>query len=203
MYMKDTKEIVLFFKDKQDFSPLDVSKELMGRYPELGEPIILPDNGVTKAPLVLFNTNSDFQMQISRISLNFVVNHTYFKKMAAIIFDIVDAFESFDAHFFRLGYISSIFFSPNYIEKAKKRFLNMDNLEGIQDFHISWYKELENSCGVINCWERVITDHLDFPDLLMQYDFNSPIDIDVDFEMKYIKEFLKTTDEYIEGRTDF
>ena len=65
--MKDTKEIVLFFKENTSFSLVDISKEILVRYPELGDPIILPDNGKTRSPLILFNTNPDFQMQISRV----------------------------------------------------------------------------------------------------------------------------------------
>lgn len=201
--MRDTKEIVLFFKGVPTFSPVDVSKELMNRYPELGEPMILPDNGVTKAPLIVFNRNPEFQMQLNRSSLNFVVSHNYFDKMASIAFDFVDVFESFDSAFCRLGYISSVFLSPSYVEKAKERYLNVKNLAGVRDFHIGWYKELENKYGTINCWERVITDHFDFEDLLMQYDFNSPSDVDIEFEMKYIKEFLKTANDFIEERLDF
>ena len=47
--MKDTKEIVLFFKENTSFSLVDISKEILVRYPELGDPIILPDNGKTRS----------------------------------------------------------------------------------------------------------------------------------------------------------
>ena len=201
--MKDTKEIVLFFCDDTNFSLVDVSKELLGRYSELGEPTVLPDNGKTKAPLILFNSNPDFQIQISRVSVNFVVNHTYFEKLTSIIFDIVDTFEEFKCKFFRMGYISSIFLAPQYIEKVQEKFLRSNNLEGIKEFNLSWYKILENKFGPINCWERFITDTSDFKDLLIQYDFNTPIDIQIDFEIKYIKEFIKTANEYISSRTEF
>ena len=201
--MKDTKEIVLFFNEDTNFSLVDVSKELMNRYQELGEPTLLPDNGKTKSPLILFNTNPDFQIQISRVSVNFVVNHVYFEKLGTIVFDIVDAFEEFKCHFFRIGYISSIFLAPQYIEKVKDRFLKNENVDGIKEFNLSWYKILENKYGIVNCWERFITDTTDFKDLLIQYDFNTPIDVNVNFDMKYIKEFIKTANNYIDARMDF
>ncbi|MCH5167755.1 MAG: hypothetical protein J1F35_07725 [Erysipelotrichales bacterium] len=199
--MNDTKEIVLFFKDDANsFSLVDVSKELMNRYHELGEPTLLPDNGNTKSPLLLFNSNPDFQIQISRVSLNFVINHVYFDRLATIIFDIVDAFEEFKCKFFRIGYISSIFLAPQFIKKVQDKFLKIENVEGIKEFNLSWYKALENKYGTINCWERFITDSSDFKDLLIQYDFNTPIDVNVDFEIKYIKEFIKTANNYIDSR---
>ena len=201
--MKDTKEIVLFFEENTNLSLVDVSKELMNRYSELGEPTLLPDNGKKKNPLILFNTNPDFQIQISRISVNFVVNHVYFEKIGTIIFDIVDTFEEFKCKFFRMGYISSIFLAPQYINKVKDRFLNSEHIDGIKEFNLSWYKILENKFGPINCWERFITDTSDFKDLLIQYDFNTPIEMNVDFEIKYIKEFIKTANNYIDSRMDF
>ena len=199
--MNDTKEIVLFFKeDANKFSLVDISKELMNRYHELGEPTLLPDNGKTKSPLILFNSNPDFQIQISRVSLNFVINHVYFDKLATIIFDIVDTFEEVKCKFFRIGYISSIFMAPQYIKKVQDKFLKLENVEGIKEFNLSWYKVLENKYGTINCWERFITDSTDFQDLLIQYDFNTPIDVNVDFEIKYIKEFIKTANNYMDSR---
>lgn len=201
--MKDTKEIVLFFRDDINFSLVDVSKELLTRYPELGEPTLIPDNGKTKAPLILFNTNPDFQIQISRISLNFLINHNYFDKLVSIIFDMVDTFEGFNCKFFRMGYISSNFLAPQYIDKVQEKFLKTNGLDEVKEFNLSWYKILENKFGQINCWERFITDTNDFKDLLIQFDFNSPINIDVDFEIKYIKEFIKTANDYIAARMDF
>lgn len=48
-----------------------------------------------------------------------------------------------------------------------------------------------------------MTDDEHFKDLLCQYDFNSRIDEEIDLDMKYIKEFIKVADEYIEDRTNF
>lgn len=198
--MKDTKEIVLFFKENTNFNLVDVSKEILERFPSLDEPIILPDNGKTRSPLILFNTNPEFQIQISRVSVNFVINHVYFRKIESIIFDMVDLFEEMGCSFYRMGYICSIFLSPPYVEKMKKRFLCTDELEDIQEYNLSWYKTLTNKFGRINCWERFITDSNNFKDLLIQYDFNTPINEEISFEMKYIKAFIKTTNDFIEKR---
>lgn len=201
--MKDTKEIVLFFKEEAKYSSIDVAKEIMSRYELLGEPVIIPDNGDAKLPTIIFNKSADMQIQVSRVSINVVVNHTYFEEISSIIFDMVDIFETFNLSFYRIGYISSIFLSPKYITKVKERFLNLENLEGIEDFNFSWYHGIESKSGKINCWERIITDKSNFSDLLMQYDFNSPINEEIEFNMKYIKEFVNLTNNYIEERVNF
>lgn len=201
--MKDTKEIVLFFKDDVNFSLVDASHEILSRYKELLEPILFPDDGKTRAPLILFNKNPEFQIQISRVSVNFVINHTYFKKLETLIFDMVDIFEELKCSFYRIGYISSIFLSPVYVERAKKRFFKTEELDGVSEFNLSWYRKLNNKYSDVNCWERFITDSKSFKDLLIQYDFNTNVNDTIKFEMKYIKEFVRTSNKFIESRIDF
>lgn len=201
--MKDTKEIVLFFKEEAKYSSLDVAKEIMNRYETIGEPVIIPDNGDAKLPTIIFNKNADMQVQVSRVSVNVIVNHNFFSDLPKIVFDMVDIFEIFNLNFYRIGYISNIFLASKYIPKVKERFLNVDNLEGIVDFNFSWYRTLINKDSNINCWERIITDKANFNDLLMQYDFNSPASQQFAFDMKYIKEFINFANNYIEERTNF
>lgn len=201
--MKDTKEIVLFFANNTKYNALDVAKELLSRYEELGNPVILPESEDKRRPLIIFNTNTDFQIEASLYTFNIVVKHKYFEKISTIIFDIVDAFSEFKCDFYRIGYISNVFLSPKYVDKAKKRYLNETYLEGINDYNLSWYKKLETNDGEINAWERLITDRANFSELLCQYDFNTPHKENVAIDMKFIKEFLHVTDEYIEQRTDY
>ena len=200
--MKDTKEIVLFFKDDVTFKTVDVAKEILNRYPELGSPIIIPESDNKKLPVILFNENPDLQMQVSLHTFNIVMNHSYFDKVTSIVFDIVDAFSEFNIEFVRIGYIASVFLSPKYIARAKKKYLNSNILEEITDFNFSWYKRLECSFGNINCWERIITDDKSFKDLLCQFDFNTIATDVISLAMKNIKEFFKLTNEYIEDRID-
>lgn len=201
--MKDTKEIVLFFKDESNFKPVDIAKEVLSRYPELGNPIIIPEGDNKSIPVIIFNENPDLQMQVSLKMFTVVMNHSYFDKVTSIVFDIVDTFLEFDVEFCRIGYIASVFLSPKYIEKAKKKYLNNKIIEEVCDFNFSWYKKLECSFGNINCWERIIVDKNNFKDLLCQFDFNTIATDVISLEMKKIKEFFKLTNEYIEDRVDF
>lgn len=202
--MKDTKEIVLFFKGVANFSSFEVAKELLNRYELLGEPMVLPDSSTdAKVPSVIFNKEPDMQVEVSRQSVNIVISTAYFDKVSSIIFDMVDLFEGFKLSFYRIGYISSVFLSPKYIDKAKNRFFRMENLEGLENLNFSWFRVLEGKSSKINCWERIITDTVHFDDLLIQYDFNSPIEEEFEFNMKYIKDFINTTNDYMEERLDF
>lgn len=203
MFVKDTKEIVLFFKEDMKFKPVDVAKEIGERYPEIGNPIIIPESDNKTVPVIIFNENPDLQMQVSFKMFTIVMNHTYFEQLATMVFDIVDAFLEFNVEFCRLGYVASIFLSPKHVERAKKRYLNGKIIEEITDFNFSWYKRLECSFGSINCWERIITDKHSFNDLLCQFDFNTIATDVISLDMKKIKEFFKLTNEHIEDRTDF
>lgn len=201
--MKDTKEIVLFFNKEDKFVPLDVAKEISERYPELGNPVIIPEMPNKSTPLIVFKENNEFQLQVTKNALTLVLCHNYFKNITTITFDMVDVFESFDVSFGRIGYIASNFLAPQYVEKAKERFLVSDNIGDVLDINLSWYRKVPIKDDYLNCWERIITDHDNFSDLLCQYDFNTPVNIEVNLEMKYIKEFFRVTDEYIEERVNF
>jgi hypothetical protein len=72
----------------------------------------------------------------------------------------------------------------------------------MEEFQLFLYKELSTKYGNINAWERVITEGNRKHELLMQYDFNSRQDEKQEFDMKYIKEFIKVSNDYIESRTN-
>ena len=201
--MKDTKELVLILKENTSYTPIDVAKELSNRYEELGEAIILPTSENKKTPRIIFNNNPDFQIQGNMQTFTIVVRHNYFDVLPSIIFDVVDTLEEFNCNFVRIGYVSSVFLSPKYVKKSQDRFLNMEHIEEIKDMNLSWYRKLPMKYGEINCWERFITDSHNFNDLLCQYDFNSLATEEIKLDMKYIKEFIKYADEYIEKRIDF
>lgn len=200
--MKDDKEIVLFFKENSSFKAIDVAKEIISRYPEVGNPVIIPESDKREVPVIIFNENPDFQIQVSLKTCTIVINHSYFEKISTIVFDIVDTFLEFKQEFVRIGYISNVFLSPSTILRAKKKYLNSKIIDEITDFNFSWYKKLESSFGAINCWQRLITDDKSFNDLLCQFDFNTVASDVISLEMKRIKEFFKLANEYIEDRID-
>ena len=75
-------------------------------------------------------------------------------------------------------------------------------IEDILEVNLSFYRKLGISTGFINSWERLITDSEHFKDLLCQFDFNTPIGVEVNLDMKYIKEFFKICEDFIYSRTD-
>ena len=151
----------------------------------------------------MFNKNSEFQIEINDKNVLIVMKHSYFNDLNSIVFDVVDTFEMFDTKFSRIGYISSNFESPLKIEKAKEKYLNVEEFKDVLELNLSWYRKINFRSSYINCWERVITDTVNFKDLLLQYDINTLVGEKVDIDMKFIKDFFKTSDDYIEKRIDF
>lgn len=200
--MKNTKEIILFYEKVPDFNLTDIAKEILDRYEYLGEPTIIPRNE-NNTFLVVFNKNSEFQIEINDKNVLIVMKHSYFNDLNSIVFDVVDTFEMFDTKFSRIGYISSNFESPLKIEKAKEKYLNVEEFKYVLELNLSWYRKINFRSSYINCWERVITDTVNFKDLLLQYDINTLVGEKVDIDMKFIKDFFKTSDDYIEKRIDF
>lgn len=200
--MKNTKEIILFYEKVPDFNLTDIAKEILDRYEYLGEPTIIPRNE-NNTFLVVFNKNSEFQIEINDKNVLIVMKHSYFNDLNSIVFDVVDTFEMFDTKFSRIGYISSNFESPLKIEKTKEKYLNVEEFKDVLELNLSWYRKINFRSSYINCWERVITDTVNFKDLLLQYDINTLVGEKVDIDMKFIKDFFKTSDDYIEKRIDF
>lgn len=200
--MKNTKEIILFYEKVPDFNLTDIAKEILDRYEYLGEPTIIPRNE-NNTFLVVFNKNSEFQIEINDKNVLIVMKHSYFNDLNSIVFDVVDTLEMFDTKFSRIGYISSNFESPLKIEKAKEKYLNVEEFKDVLELNLSWYRKINFRSSYINCWERVITDTVNFKDLLLQYDINTLVGEKVDIDMKFIKDFFKTSDDYIEKRIDF
>ena len=200
--MKNTKEIILFYEKVPDFNLTDIAKEILDRYEYLGEPTIIPRNE-NNTFLVVFNKNSEFQIEINDKNVLIVMKHSYFNDLNSIVFDVVDNFEMFDTKFSRIGYISSNFESPLKIEKAKEKYLNVEEFKDVLELNLSWYRKINFRSSYINCWERVITDTVNFKDLLLQYDINTLVGEKVDIDMKFIKDFFKTADDYVEKRMDF
>lgn len=200
--MKNTKEIILFYEKVPDFNLTDIAKEILDRYEYLGEPTIIPRNE-NNTFLVVFNKNSELQIEINDKNVFIVMKHSYFNDLNSIVFDVVDTFEMFDTKFSRIGYISSNFESPLKIEKAKEKYLNVEEFKDVLELNLSWYRKINFRSSYINCWERVITDTVNFKDLLLQYDINTLVGEKVDIDMKFIKDFFKTSDDYIEKRIDF
>ena len=200
--MKNMKEIILFYEKVPDFNLTDIAKEILDRYEYLGEPTIIPRNE-NNTFLVVFNKNSEFQIEINDKNVLIVMKHSYFNDLNSIVFDVVDTFEMFDTKFSRIGYISSNFESPLKIEKAKEKYLNVEEFKDVLELNLSWYRKINFRSSYINCWERVITDTVNSKDLSLQYDINTLVGEKVDIDMKFIKDFFKTSDDYIEKRIDF
>ena len=187
--MKNTKEIILFYDELKEFDLNEIAKEILSRYEYLEEPVIVPKNEQDKKFLVVFNKYPDLQIEINESNVLIVMRHNHFNELNSIVFDVVDAFDG-------------IGISPLKIEAAKKKYLKEEEFKDVLELNLSWYRKIDFNSSYINCWERVITDTVHFKDLLLQYDINTPVGEKVNIDMKFIKEFFKTSDDYIDSRID-
>ena len=155
-------------------------------------------------PLFIFSTNENFQLQGGLETVSLLITEKNYNKIASIVFDIIDAFDEAGCSFKRIGYLVSKYQPASCIEKAKRLYLNLDNVEEeIQEFNLSWYKKINDDELVLNAWERIITDTIDFNELLVQYDINTLNEEEKNFDMKFIKKFFELADSYIESRDKF
>lgn len=200
--MNDSKEICLYFEDYVNYNPMDIAKELCSRYSELGNPVILPVTNDRRAPVIIFQENNDFFLRCNHETLNLVVSHVYFNKIESIIFDIVDTFEEYNVKFVRIGYVNNLYFNEDKIEVVRNRYIKEEYTSDMEEFQLFMYKELNTKCGNINAWERLISEGNRKHELLIQFDFNSKQEEKLEFDMKYIKEFIKVSNDYIESRTN-
>ena len=202
--MDDRREVVLYFKGGSKLVPLDIANSMSERFKDLGNPLLLNPDGQGVQPLVVFNENPEMMISVTQMTVNMIVDNKNFDKLDTIIFDLVDLFNDLDISFVRMGIVYSMFLnkkSKDYVmtELVKNSLVPDD----VIDFNLSFFKKVDLKKEKINCWERYITGNEKFDDLLVQFDFNSEVDENKDFNMKYIKEFIKVADNYIEGRIDF
>ncbi len=200
--MNDSKEICLYFDKNVNYNPIDIAKEIQDRYKELGSPVILPVSNNKEVPTIIFQENPEFFLRCNFNTLNFVVNHTYFKKLETIIFDLIDIFEEYNVKFIRIGYVCNIYMTHDKVDMYKNIYLKEDKTKDMEEFQLYLFKELSTKNGNINSWERIISEGNKKHDILLQYDFNSKQEDKIDFDMKYIKEFIKVSNDYIESRAN-
>ncbi len=201
--MDDVREIILYLDKNAQYKAVDAASELLNRWSELQDPIVVPEDKTNK-PLFAFTRNESFQLEGGKNNVSFIVKEEYFDKIPSIIFDIVDTFEEFGVSFKRIGYITSNFYPNKCVEKAKQVYLNSNAFEDdLEEINLSWYRKLPLFNGHMNCWERIVTDSTAYDNLLVQYDFNTPIDVTYSFDMRSIKEFLKVSHDYMKKRNKF
>lgn len=202
--MKDKREIVLFFAPNSTFNTHEVADEIKNHFEDkkIGEANIFPNTRIRHNPLIIFDENPDMYIQVTLLSTSIIISENYYDEMDTIIFDIIDSFYNVGVNFIRLGYVANHFLNKGAIPRAQEKYLNMDNIDGLEEMNIGLYKKIDTKYGKINAWERLITDAETIKGLLYQFDFNSLITEEIEIDMKYIKEFIKVTEEYMELRTN-
>jgi hypothetical protein len=141
---------------------------------------------------------------MTQMTINMIIDSTFFDKIDTITFDLVDLFNDLGIKFSKMGIVYSIFLSNQHKLNATNKLIESSLIpDDVLEFNIAFYKQLKLKKEPINCWERLITNSEKFDDLLVQFDFNTENDPNRDINMKYIRDFIKLCDEYSEERIDF
>ena len=201
--MNDLKEIVFYFAGGSKLVPVDIAKSISERFEDIGNPIVLNPPQGGNAPLVIFQDNKNMKITVTQMTVNMVIDSGEIKKIDTIIFDLVDLFEQLNIKFVKMGLVYSIFLSRELKSAIYNKILNDDYIpDDLEDVRLAWYKKLNTKVGVLNCWERIITDSSKFDEVLFQFDFNTLPTDEINFDMKFIKNILKVAEEYSEERID-
>ncbi len=202
--MSNNIQFALFFEEGTIYNPTKLSAKIINKFLEIGDPIILPIN--TEAPkeanipFMIFNQNSNFQIISNFNNLVITVKGDYIGKIEEIINEIFEIFKKEDISFIRIGYIPSIFIDKEEISKFKNEYMNSDIFTDTVEFQFSWLKKLKLDQIEINCWERNITDSVNFEGLLKCFDFNTSSSKKIDIDKKFIGKFIEFCNEYIDQR---
>lgn len=203
-YMNDVREIVFCFNSGSKLVPVDIAKSLSDRFKDLGNPVVLNPEGNNIQPLIVFKENPSMMVTMTQMTINMIIDSTFFEKIDTITFDLVDLFNDLGIKFSKMGIVYSIFLSNQHKLNATNKLIESSLIpDDVLEFNIAFYKQLKLKKEPINCWERLITNSEKFDDLLVQFDFNTENDPNRDINMKYIRDFIKLCDEYSEERIDF
>jgi hypothetical protein len=202
--MNDVREIVFCFNSGSKLVPVDIAKSLSDRFKDLGNPVVLNPEGNNIQPLIVFKENPSMMVTMTQMTINMIIDSTFFDKIDTITFDLVDLFNDLKIEFVNIGVIYSLFFSEKHKELCMNKFLNVENLPNdFEEFNLAFFQKIKYKKDYLNCWERLVTNSEHFNELLVQFDINCLAIEKVDIDMKFIKEFLKIIDEHIEERIDF
>jgi hypothetical protein len=194
--MKDEKQLVLFFRNKEEIDNANLAAKLKSKFDILKDPLVVPFNPAKlDQPLILFN-QGDLKLAVNLNDISFVYNRELHNKLYGVVMDIVEFFEELDYSFERMGYISTYLHSKKERDNFKENVFKDQNLIS-SEFQLSWYsKELIDSV-LVNVWEREMTDLMNGVELLSVYDINTPIDEEYNISSEFVKSFLKACDKYI------
>jgi len=189
--------LVLFLKPNLSINFEELVSELEENFKELKNGIILnKENKNPNYPTFVFNQNKELLIDGNNhhISINILNEYTNIKD--DIIESLWDAFDYCDILFERVGYIKEFYKNIDNSEYIKNIILNQNIAEDIDEFQISFHKNIKFNRKNINCWKRFIKMS-DTP-LMISYDINTKTENIKEINYKTLKELIKFSDSYIE-----
>lgn len=196
--MKDTTQIALFFEEGTEYNPASLSSKISEKIKEIGYPILLPMNpNIPKeanAPIIIFDQNPDLKIQANYNNIVITCFNNYINKIVDIVDIIYDIFNENKIKFYRIGYVPTKLLDIEEKEKISKKFMND---VATNDYQFSWLRTLEFKEIEINCWERNITNSIEYEGLIKSFDFNTKPDDQIKINKEFISDFVEFCDEYM------
>ena len=88
--MKDEKQLVLFFRNKDVIDNASLAARLKSKFDILKDPLVVPFNpNQPNQPLILFN-QGDLKLAVNLNDISFVYNKELHSKLYDVIIDIVE-----------------------------------------------------------------------------------------------------------------
>lgn len=202
--MRDNIQLALFFPEGTIYNPTKISAKLIEEFSEIGDPIILPINTdapkEASIPFIIFNQNPNFQIISNFNNITITVKDIYNALIIEIIKKIIVIFKKEEIVFNRIGYLPSLFISKEAIADFRNEFMVSKILEDTVEFQFAWLKKLKLGEIELNCWERNITDSVNFEGLLKCFDFNTILSEKLVIDEKFVNRFIEFCNKYIEER---
>ncbi len=197
--MKDEKQLVLFFKNREEIDNTSLAAKLKSKFDILKDPLVIPFNpGKLDQPLILFN-QGDLKLAVNINDISFVYNKELHSKLYDTIMDIVEYFEDEDFSFERMGYISTLIHTKKEREAFKENIFKDQELID-SEFQLSWYKKELIDSVAVNVWEREMTDLMNNVEFVSIFDINTPIDEVYNITADFLRDFIKKCDKFIAER---
>lgn len=189
--MKNSLQIVLFFKKNEIFNPSRIAACISERVEEIGSPIILPISAPEEAnvPILVFSQNNKINLMANFNNVSITLTDDMIEKCCDLVATIFDIFK--DNKYVRIGVVINKILNKEIISDIKNETNCNTTVLNAEDFKIAWLQEININDTRVNMWKNYFSDKANTEDILCVYDFNTKQDDEVDITKEFAVKFLE------------
>ena len=200
--MNEHIQIALFFPERVIYDPTKLCNALLEKFPELGQPIILPfdisanqDNG--GIPVAIFSQTSEMNLTLTFNNFVFTLFEDKREEKLNILKSFFEIADNFNLKFSRIGYVNNILMPESEILNFKKsKFKDLEIINS-EEFQISWFNKITIDDIILNYWQSYNTKKDLTDDLFVTHDVNTLSDEKYDINFNFISKFIKSVDNFL------